>query len=60
LQTVPKGRDTSSAAQALPLYRGLRPLGAEKIEKNRSQNDRMEIPVEFSHGLADFCTKGSI
>ena len=42
--------------QALPLYRGLRPLGAEKIEKNRSQHDRMEIPVEFSHGLLELCT----
>jgi hypothetical protein len=48
---VRKLRGTLRAAR----FSGLSPRRAEKIAKICSQNDFTEPPIEFSHGLLEFC-----
>ena len=49
--------ENSATQKALSEFRGLRSRRAEKITKIRSPRDYTEFPIEFSHGLLDFCTK---
>jgi hypothetical protein len=48
--------EKSATQKALSEFRGLRSRRAEKITKIRSPRDYGEFPIEFSHGLLDFCT----